>query len=156
MEKDNKVENIIIRAEFLIEDLKRSICVDDKFHPLIRKAWQKDIRNLIKNGEKDNGDMIYDVKDAEDLKECIDMGLDAEDIAYLVNQHRQNNDNTQFFTYCNTSQMYGLHILSRGDVAKAISSHIENIAYNVLKYPYMEVYGELYREFVVSMLDQQL
>jgi hypothetical protein len=83
------------------------------------------------------------------------MGMDAEDIAYLVNQYRDNKDNTQFFTYCNTKQMYGLHILTKQDVVNAISKQIENIAYNILKYPYKDVYGELYREFVVPMIEQQ-
>ena len=97
---------------------------------------------------------LYEHK--EDLKECIDMGLDAEDIAYLVNQYRDNKDNTQFFTYCNTQQMYGLHILSKADVTKAISKQIEQIAYNTLKYPYKDAYAELYREFVVPMIEQQM
>jgi hypothetical protein len=52
--------------------------------------------------------------------------------------------------------MYGLHILSKADVCKAISKQIENIAYNTLKYPYKDAYAELYREFVVPMIEQQM
>jgi hypothetical protein len=149
------VQDIIIRAEFLIEDLRKSIIVNDTFNPLISKAWQEDIRYLIEQGADDDNDIIYDFNNKEDLKECIDMGMEAEDIAYLVNQYRDNKDNTQFFTYCNNSIMYGLHILSKQDVINAISKQIENIAYNILKYPYKGVYGELYREFVVPMIEQQ-
>lgn len=147
------VQDIIIRAEFLIDDLKKSIFVNDSFHPLIAKAWQEDIRYLISNGVEEDNDQIYNFNNKEDLKECIDMGLDAEDIAYLVNQYRDNEDNTQFFTYCNSNNMYGLHILTKTDVINAISKQIENIAYNILKYPYNKVYSELYREFVVPMIE---
>ena len=145
------VQDIVIRAEFLIDDLRKSIYENDNFNPLITRAWQEDVRYLIANGSDE--DMIYDFNNKEDLKECIDMGLDAEDIAYLVNQYRDNEDNTQFFMYTNTKQMYGLHILSKADVTNAISKQIENIAYNILKYPYKDVYAELYREFVVPMVD---
>ena len=145
------VQDIVIRAEFLIDDLRKSIYENDNFNPLITRAWQEDVRYLIANGSDE--DMIYDFNNKEDLKECIDMGLDAEDIAYLVNQYRDNEDNTQFFMYCNTQQMYGLHILCKQDVVNAISKQIENIAYNILKYPYKDVYAELYREFVVPMID---
>ena len=148
------VQDIIIRADFLIEDLNKSIIVNDNFHPLISKAWQEDIRYLIEQGVDDN-DQIYDFNNKEDLKACIDMGMDAEDIAYLVNQYRDNKDNTQFFNYWNNNYTYGLHILSRADVTNAISKQIESIAYNILKYPYKGVYGELYKEFVVPMIENQ-
>ena len=149
------VRDIIIRAEFLIDDLRKSIIVNDTFNPLISKAWQEDIRYLIEQGADDDNDQIYDFNNKEDLKECIDMGMDAEDIAYLVNQYRDNKDNTQFFMYCNNKYTYGLHILSKQDVINAITKQIESIAYNILKYPYKGVYGELYREFVVPMIECQ-
>ena len=148
------IQDIVIRAEFLIEDLNKSILVDGKFHPNIAKAWQEDMRYLVEEGGESDMEMIYDFNCKEDLKECIDMGLDAEDIAYLVNQYRDNEDNTQFFQYCN-GPLYGLHILSKQDVLNAISKQIENIAYNTLKYPYKGVYAELYREFVVHMIECQ-
>ena len=149
------VQDIIIRAEFLIEDLRKEIIKNNEFHPLITKAWQEDIRYLIINGMEGDNEMIYNINNKEDLKECIDMGMDAEDIAYIVNQYRNDKDNTHFFTYTNTKQMYGLHILSKQDVFNAISNQIENIAYSILKFPYKDVYAELYREFVVPMIDNQ-
>lgn len=153
--KTTMVQDIVIRAEFLIEDLKKSIIVSGDFHPNIIKAWKEDIRFLIHNGIESENEQIYDFNNKEDLKECIDMGMDAEDIAYLVNQYRDNKDNTQFFTYCNTKQMYGFHILCKQDVVNAIEKQIEQIAYNTLKYPYKDAYAELYREFVVPMIEQQ-
>ena len=147
------VQDIVIRAEFLLEDLKKEIIKNDEFHPHIAKAWQEDIRYLVINGMKD--DIIYNINDKEDLKDCIDMGMDAEDIAYIVNEYRKDKNNTQFFTYTNTKQMYGLHIYSKQDVFNAISNQIENIAYNILKFPYKETYAELYREFVVPMIETQ-
>ena len=149
------VQDIVIRAEFLIEDLKARLFVDNDFHPMIAKAWKEDIRYLIYNGIESENEQIYDFNNKEDLKACIDMGLDAEDIAYLVTQYRENKDNTQFFTYSN-DVVYGLHILSKADVIKAISKQIEQIAYNTLKYPYKDAYAELYREFVVPMIEQQV
>ena len=150
------VQDIVIRAEFLIEDLKARVLIDNDIHPTIAKAWKEDIRYLIHNGIESENEQIYDFNNKEDLKECIDMGLDAEDIAYLVTQYRDNKDNTQFFTYCNTQQMYGLHILCKQDVVNAISKQIEQIAYNTLKYPYKDAYAELYCEFVVPMIEQQV
>lgn len=149
------VQDIIIRAEFLINDLRKCIFVDGDFNPLIARAWKEDIRFLIHNGMEGEHEQIYDLNNKEDLKECIDLGMGAEDIAYLVNKYQEYKDNTQFFTYTNTNNIYGLHILSRADVCKAIVKQIENIAYNTLKYPYKDVYAELYREFVVPMIDQQ-
>ena len=110
------VQDIVIRAEFLIEDLRKSIFVkvendennvrgdESDFHPNIVKAWKDGVRYLIQNGVEGNNEQIYDFKDKEDLKECIDMGLDAEDIAYLANQYRDNKDTTQSFNYCNSEQ----------------------------------------------------
>lgn len=146
------IQDIIIRAEFLIEDLRKSICVGGEFHSNIVNAWKDDIRYLIHNGMEGNEEQIYEFNNKEDLKECIDMGMEAEDIAYLVNQYRDNDDNTQFFTYTN-GVTFGLHILSKQDVLNAIDKKIENIAYNTLKYPYKGAYAELYREFVVPMID---
>ena len=144
------VQDIIIRAEFLIEDLNKSILKGEGFHPLIFKAYQ----NLVENDIEYDDLIPYNFNNKEDLKKCIDMGMDAEDIAYLVNQYRENKDNTQFFTYSN-GIIYGLHILCKQDVVNAIEKQIENIAYNTLKYPYKDAYAELYREFVVPMIEQQ-
>ena len=146
------VQDIVIRAEFLIEDLRKSMLVDDNFHPNIIKAWKEDIRFIINNGIELEDEQIYDLYNKEDLKECIDMGMDADDIAYLVNHYQNNKDNTQFFAYNNVSW----HILCRQDVINAVDKQIENIAYNTLKYPYKDAYAELYREFVVPMLEQQV
>lgn len=149
------VQDIIIRAEFLIEDLNKSILKGEGFHPLIIKAYQEEIKNLAENGMEYDDLILYNFNDKKDLKECIDMGMDAEDIAYLVFQYRDNKENTHFFNYINTNNSYTFHILTKQEVENAISKQIENIAYNVLRFPYMDVYGELYREFVVPMIDNQ-
>jgi hypothetical protein len=146
------IQDIIIRGEFLIEDMRKSICISGAFHRNIVEAWKDDIRYLIYNGMEGKEEQIYDFNNKEDLKECLDMGMEAEDIAYLVNQYRDNDDNTQFFTYSN-GITYGLHILSKQDVYNAIEKQIEQIAYNTLKYPYKGAYAELYREFVVPMIE---
>ena len=142
---------IVIRAEFLIEDLKERLFVDNDFHPMIAKAWKEDIRYIIQNGIECENERIYDFKNKEDLKECIDIGMDAEDIAYIVNRYQECEDKTQFFTYSGVSW----HILDKQDVVNAIQRQIEQIAYNTLKYPYKGVYSELYREFVVPMIEGQ-
>lgn len=146
------VKDLVIRAEFLIEDLRKSILVDDNFSPNIIKAWKEDIRFIIQNGIECEDEQIYDLYNKEDLKECIDEGMDADDIAYLVNRYHNDKDKTQFFAYNNVSW----HLLCRQDVMNAIDKQIENIAYNTLKYPYKDAYADLYREFVVPMLEQQV
>lgn len=145
------VQDIIIRAEFLIEDLNKSILKGEGFHPLIFKAYQ----NLVENDIEYDDLIPYNFNNKEDLKKCIDMGMDAEDIAYLVNQYRDNKEKTHFFYYNNTNNSYTCHILTKQEVENVISKHIESIAYNVLRFPYRDVYGELYREFVVPMIDNQ-
>lgn len=144
------VKDVILRGDLLVTFLRESIMVGDEFHKSIIQCWKDDIRFLISAG--DDYEQIYDFKNKEDLKECIDMGLSAEDIAYLVNK-RDDYKYTQFFTYSNTTC---LHILSKEDVVIAISTQIESIAYNVLKYPYKDAYAELYKEFVVPMLEHQM
>lgn len=146
------IKDIVIRVEFLIEDLRRAMLVDDNFHPNIIKAWKEDIRFIINNGIELEDEQIYDLYNKEDLKECIDMDMDADDIAYLVNRYQNNKDNTQFFAYNNVSW----YMLCRQDIINAVDKQIENIAYNTLKYPYKDAYAELYREFVVPMLEQQV
>ena len=146
------VQDIVIRTEFLIEDLRKSIFVDDNFHPNIIKAWKEDIRFIIQNDIEREDEQIYDLYNKEDLKECIDEGMDAEDIAYLVNHYQSDKDKTQFFAYNGVSW----HLLCRQDVINALDKQIENIAYNTLKYPYKDAYADLYREFVVPMLEQQV
>jgi hypothetical protein len=113
------------------------------------------VEYVIVNGMECDDLIPYNFSNKEDLKECIDMGMDAEDIAYLVNQYRDNKENTHFFYYINTNNSYTFHILTKQEVENAISKQIENIAYNVLRFPYRDVYGELYREFVVPMIDNQ-
>lgn len=149
------VQDIVIRAEFLIEDLNKSILKGEGFHPLIVKAYQEELKNLVENGMEYDDLILYNFNDKEDLKECIDMGMDAEDIAYLVFQYRDNKENTHFFNYINTNNSFTFHILTKQEVENAISKQIENIAYNVLRFPYRDVYGELYKEFVVPMIDNQ-
>ena len=145
------IQDIVIRAEFLIRDLNSSLFVGKDLHPLIVKAWKDDIRFVIQNGIDCENERIYDFYDKEDLKECIDTGMDAEDIAYLVNRYQKEENSTQFFTYSGVSW----HILNKQDVINAIQRQIEQIAYNTLKYPYKGVYSELYREFVVPMIENQ-
>lgn len=145
------VQDIVIRAEFLIKDLTSSLFVGKDLHPLIVKAWKEDIRFVIQNGIDCENERIYDFYDKEDLKECIDNGMDAEDIAYLVNRYQKEENCTQFFTYSGVSW----HILNKQDVINAIQSQIDQIAYNILKYPYKGAYAELYREFVVPMIENQ-
>lgn len=149
------VQNIVINAEFLIEDLKKSIIVKGDFHKNIVKAWKENIRFCVENGN-DEHEQVYDFNDKQDLIECIGLGMDAEEIAYLVNSYRDNQDNTSYFNYCNNNNMYGLHILCKQDVFNQIDSSIEEIAYNILKYPYKDAYVELYREFIVPMIDNQI
>ena len=146
------VQDIVIRAEFLIKDLGDNIIKNGEFNPNIIKAWKEDIRFVIQNGIECENEQIYDLYNKEDLKECIDEGMDAEDIAYLVNRYREDKDNTQFFAYNNVSW----HLLCKQDVVNAIEKQIEQIAYNTLKYPYKDAYAELYREFVVPMIEQQV
>lgn len=146
------IQDIVIRTEFLIEDLRKSIFVNEDFHPNIIKVWKEDIRFLVCNGIESENERIYDLYNKEDLKECIDEGMDAEDIAYLVNRYREDKDKAHFFAYNNVSW----HLLCKQDVVNAIEKQIENIAYNILKYPYKGAYAELYREFVVPMIDQQM
>lgn len=145
------VQDIVIRAEFLIEDLSKNIIQNGKFHPHIVNAW-KDIRFCIQNGIECDDVRIYDFNNKEDLKECIDKGMDAEDIAYLVNRYQADENNTQFFTDSGVSW----HILCKQDVVNAIAKQIEQIAYNILNFPYKGAYAELYREFVVPMIEKQM
>ena len=141
------VQDIVIRTKFLAEYLRKSILIDDNFHPNIIKAWKEDIRYGIECEDE----QIYDLYNAEDLKKCIDEGMDAEYIAYLVNRYQNNKDKTQFFAYNNVSW----YLLCKQDVITAINIQIENIAYNTLKYPYKDAYADLYREFVVPMIEAQ-
>ena len=146
------VQDIVIRAEFLIKDLSDNIIRNGEFHPHITNAWKDDVRYFVENGIEYDNEQIYDFNNKEDLKECIDKGMDAEDIAYLVNRYREDKNNTQFFTNNGVSW----HILCKQDVINAIAKQIEQIAYNTLKYPYKGTYAELYREFVVPMIEQQM
>lgn len=116
--------------------------IEDDFHPNIVKAWQID----------NDAELIFNFNDKKNLKECIEMGLGAEDIAYLVNRCRENNTLTHFFSYDGLN----LHIFSKAEIGGDIDRQIEQIAYNVLKYPYKDVYADLYKEFVVPMIEQQL
>lgn len=150
------VEDIILRGEFLLEDLRNNIIVKDNFNTNIVRCWQDVTLECAKLGHPDY-EYIYDIFNKEDLIECISNGMSCEDIAYVVNQYRTNDKNyTQFFTYCNNKFMYGLHIFTKEDIINKIEYSIESIAYNVLKYPYKNPYGDLYREFVVPMIDGQI
>lgn len=145
------VQDIVIRTEFLIKYLSDNIIRNGEFHPHIANAWKDDIRYFVENGIEYDNEQIYDFNNKEDLKECIDKGMDAENIAYLVNRYQDDENNTHFFTNDGVSW----HILCKQDVINAIAKQIEQIAYNTLKYPYKGAYAELYREFVVPMIENQ-
>ena len=67
------IQDIVIRAEFLIEDLKARLFVDNDFHPMIAKAWKEDIRYLIHNGIESENEQIYDFKNKEYIERTYDI-----------------------------------------------------------------------------------
>ena len=148
------INNIVIRGEFLVDDLRTNILVNNSLNENITRAWIERQRTLAENGIIGEEDIVYDFNNGTDLKECIDMGLDAEDIAYLVDQYRDNQDNSHLFKYSN-GITYGLHILPQADVYNAICQDIKQIAYDVLTKPFKGANAKLYEEFVVPMIVAQ-
>lgn len=150
------LEDIILRGEFLLEDLKNNIIVKDNFNTNIVRCWQDVTRECVGFGNSDY-EYICDIFNKEDLIECISSGMTCEEIAYVFNKYKTNDKNyTQFFTYSNGKDMYSFHIFTKEEIINKIEYSIESIAYNVLKYPYKSPYGDLYREFIVPMIDGQI
>lgn len=140
------MKDVIIRGEFLIKDLTDAINTQGSLYPNIVDAWQ----DLNRQRSNDIGDVeiVYNFNNPDDLIECINMGMDAEDIAYLVNQFRDNDNNTQFFNYVNNGASYGLHILEKQDVKNQISNMVNDIASTILRFPHHSPYKELYHELI--------
>lgn len=151
---------MVIRLEFLVDDLKKDIKGDNVINPLIVKAWRECLNFLKDNGiectytleddiEIDLGN-IYSIEDKNDLIDAIKNGVNAWDIHDVVNDTTQGKSsyfmkNAGGYTYTFTTE----------DLRQMILKNVENIAYNILYYPYKPIFGELYKLYVVPMIDGQ-
>ena len=150
---------MVIRLDFLVDDLRREIIGTNGINPIIVKAWRECLNFLLDNGIEStyaiddveiNVNNLYSIEDNDDLLRAIKDGVTAWDIHDVVNETCQGK--SSYFTKSESSYPY---VFSTEDLRQMILKDIENIAYNILYYPYKPIFGELYKMFVVPMLDGQ-
>lgn len=150
---------MVIRLEFLVDDLRKKIRGDKELNPIIVKAWREHLENLLNNGSEYtytiddmeiNINNLYSIEDKDDLIRAIENGTTAEDIHDVVNATCQGKS-----SYFTKDKGFYPYVFTIEDLRQIILKDVENIAYGILYYPYKPIFGELYKMFVVPMLDEQ-
>lgn len=147
----------VVRLEFLVDDLKKDVQHRKSINPLIIKAWNNILSFLSENGNPpwfSDGCMVtnmYNINDKDDLIRCITDGATAEDIhnVFVANAL---DDKSPFFTINSLCCPY---VYTWDEISNFIMPYIEGIAYDILKSPYKPLYGDLYKQYVVPMIENQ-
>lgn len=112
---------------------------DDFLLDKVLKAY-----NRWNEDEKDGVDYIFDIRKKEDLVACVNGGLTAKDISYLYNS------NTHFFLFgCNHTTP---QVLNHNDLFNILYNNLEEVIDNIIAYPYVESYREIYTMFITDNL----
>lgn len=150
---------MVIRLDFLVDDLRREIIGTNEINPIIVKAWREHLEFLLNNGAEYtytiddmeiNINNLYSIEDKDDLIRAIENGTTAEDIHDVVNATCQGKS-----SYFTKDKGFYPYVFTIEDLRQIILKDVENIAYNILYYPYKPIFGELYKMFVVPMLEGQ-
>lgn len=149
---------MVIRLNFLVDDLKEIIGANE-LNPIIVNAWRECLDFNLENGIDKTyhiNDMemsiknLYCIDNGDDLVRAIYNGTTAEDIHDVVNATCQGK--SSYFTKDTNSYPY---VFTTDELRDILLTDVEDIAYNTLYYPYNPIFGELYKMFVVPMLDNQ-
>lgn len=112
---------------------------DDFLLDKVLKAY-----NRWNEDERDGVDYIFDIHKKEDLVACVNGGLTAKDIVYLYD------GSTRFFLFgCNHTTPQAL---SRNDLINILYDNLDKVIDNIIAYPYIESYREIYTLFITDKL----
>ena len=151
---------MVIRLDFLADDLKKEIKGANEINPIIVNAWRECLDLNMKNGidrtyhVNDMEMSIYNlfyINNADDLVRAIYVGTTAEDIHDVVNATCQGK--SPYFTKDTNSYPY---VFTTNELKEILLTDVKEIALNTLYYPYNPIFGEIYKMFVVPMLDNQI
>lgn len=100
--------------------------------------------NCWNEDERDGVDYIFDIHKKEDLVACVNGGLTAKDIVYLYD------NSTRFFLFgCNHTTPQAL---SHNDLINILYDNLDKVIDNIIAYPYIESYREIYTMFITDNL----
>lgn len=100
--------------------------------------------NRWNEDERDGVDYIFDIHKKEDLVACVNGGLTAKDIVYLYDI------STRFFLFgCNRTIPQGLN---QYDLINILIDNLDEVIDNIIAYPYVESYREIYTLFITNKL----
>lgn len=112
---------------------------DDFLLDKVLKAY-----NRWNEDERDGVDYIFDIHKKEDLVACVNGGLTAKDIVYLYD------GSTRFFLFgCNHTTPQAL---SHNDLINILYDNLDKVIDNIIAYPYVESYREIYTLFITDNL----
>lgn len=132
----------------LIQELKSYTNDGKQIILLLLKAY-----NTYNEQERDGFDYLFDINDKEDLKCCIEGGLEAKDIARMYFDYKEHKHTPLFFYDVNhrTPEL----IATWGDVRNILLVFLEEIVANMIAYPHL--YKELYEHCITNyMRDMEL
>ena len=145
-------EDVVVRAQFLIEDLTACVKENGKDFDLIARAWQLEMRDI--KADSESMPIVYHLDNKNDIKLVLDNGATIFDLSDIVGKYEIHEDTmSKFFLY---NSMFRCTLISKEELQNDILLAIKSIAEKVMLYPYKEVYAELYREFVVPMIKEQM
>jgi hypothetical protein len=134
---------IVIRSEFLAEDIRKEIA-NKGVVPMLIDAFNK----VCKENQ------LYNLQSSTSLADAVLKGLDAYQIHDLVNCYEQggfdpNNkvDYTCWFEFCRPMRA---ELLTKEQLGELISKYAEEIAYEVLENPFE--FKDIYNCYVVPMV----
>lgn len=101
-----------------------------------------DAYNRYQENERDSVDYIFNLNKKDDVMVMLEGGLELNDLSYLLNGQKQ---------YLLFGANHPLPTqLSKDDVKTAIFAHLYDIVQNVIAYPFIEEYRDIYEEFITT------
>lgn len=134
----------------LINDMYRELGGDDTA-VLVLNAY-----NRYQEDERDGVDYIFDIRNGEDLKCCIDGGMTAHDIACIDEECNRTAKSTPYFMF-GQNHKSAVVIPTFAVLKKELEASLHEVILHILADPHVDGYKELYNYCVTDyMLDNNL
>ena len=137
----------VIRLENIVSDIKFM------FFNSGNATFKKHIVRGLKDVLKEENQPFYSVNDKEDIIFILqNSNLNGFAIRDMVEEYEGNETKSEFFyLYGDSYEFYSIE-----DFDNLVDKHCEKIAKNILLFPFLDVYKDLYKEFVVPMVIKQM
>ena len=136
----------------MVEGIKTAIINDLKAYPF----KNNDVMNMViaaynrfQEDERDGVDYLFNINDKDDLKCCVEGGMNACEIAWL---YGQSNINTTTLFYFGVNYESPQPIATWGEVKECMIGWLEEVLPCVIAYPTIAEYEPIYTRYVTDYM----